>query len=245
MRKIKSIYWRIPISIALYTAAVAFQGFTQSSSYICCRGYRPDKPQFNGYLLSYDDPICHEPPLIDARVTTATNRNGRLAKNAEEHHAGITAVPGEVVRVIVWFHNSGSEEKRSETTARGVRVGSIFGKEPSSRHSIAAIISADNAEAIRSASFGGDAIVSTATPTILQYVPGSAGACVQTGDAFERGAPAAESCGDYPDRKCRYYMKIEDGVANGSVRLGDLKAGDSYTGYLIFQLKVNSPEIDK
>jgi hypothetical protein len=40
-------------------------------------------------------------------------------------------------------------------------------------------------------------------------------------------------------------MKLQDGVENGSVRLGDLKAGDSYTGYLVFQLKVIIPEARK
>jgi len=202
-------------------------------------------PEFNGYLLSYSDSICHEPPLADVRVITGADRNGRLAKNAEEHHAGISATEGEIIRVIVWFHNSGSEEKRSETTARGVRIGAAFGNEPSSRHSIATIISAENAEAIRSPNFGGDASVNTATPTILQYVSGSTAACLQTGDALEKGAATSESCGDYPDRKCRYYMRLPDGVANGSVILGDLKAGDSYTGYLVFQLKVITPEASR
>jgi hypothetical protein len=241
----QSIVLRISISITLYVAAVVFQGFSDSPETLCCRGHRPDRPEFNGYLLSYDDSICHEPPLADVRVTTGAERNGRLARNAEEHHAGISATQGEIIRVIVWFHNSGSEEKRSETTARSVRIGSAFGKEPSSRHSIATIISAENTEAIRSSNLGGDAIVNTAAPTILQYVPSSTGACLQTGAALERGATASESCGDYPDRKCRYYMRLPDGVANGSVVLGDLKAGDGYTGYLVFQLKVTTPEASR
>lgn len=181
-------------------------------------------------------------PLVDTRVVSGTGRNVRTSLNLKEHDEGITAKPGEIIRVLVWFHNSGSENKRTDTTARDVRVGSAFDEKASVRHSIAVLISAENAETIHSSDHGGDAIVNTPAPTVLEYLPNSTELCLQVADALEKGIPITQSCGDYPEGKERYGAKVQDGStntpANGSVRVGDLKAGNDYTRFLRFHLKV-------
>jgi hypothetical protein len=202
-------------------------------------------PEFNGYLISCDDPVCHDLPLVDLSVLGSGGRNAHFSQTIDEHRNGVTVKAGDIVRVLVWFHNSGSEEKRSETTARDVRIGTFFDKHPATRHTISAYMSADNAQSIESSTEGGDATVKSVTPTTLQYIPNCSRVCLQIGDLFERGLSAGEPCGDYPEGKVRFPATVPDGVANGSVKIGDLKAGDNYTGYLAFCLRVDSQEASK
>jgi hypothetical protein len=232
--------WRIVVTIVLYSTIGMYSYYWNPPTFYSCRGNRPNNPEFNGYLLSYTGGTCHDVPLIDLEVLDSSGRNGRVARTAAEHERGIKANPGDLVRVLIWFHNSGSEKKRSETTATGVRVGTTFDKTPSVTHTISAYISASNAESIDAERHGGLAVVTTSVPTILEPVLDSARVCLQAGDALERGLGPVVSCGDFPDGKIRYAAKIPDAIVNGSEKIGDLRAGDSHSGYVQIHLRVKT-----
>lgn len=244
MASIGGLKWRIAASLVLY-GTVVLSAFFWKTPIRGCRGQRPNSPLFNGYLLSYEGTVCHDLPLVDVMDLDAKGRDGRFAQNADEHHKGVTANIGDTVRILVWFHNSGSTTNRAKTTARHVRIGTVFDTAPSIRHRIAAFLSADNAETVSSADDGGDAFVNTATPTIFQSIPGTTKVCFQAEDALERGLPTAKVCGDYPNGKIRYSHVLPDEAANASVMIGHLKADDAYTGYVLIHLKVVESEPHK
>jgi hypothetical protein len=229
---------RILLSALLYVGVAVFLMTWNPPEYKGCRGHRPDLPEFNGYLLDFENPSCHDVPMVDVILPDGSGRNGRFSHSAKEHEDGITVGFDKLIRVKVWFHNSGSEEKRTNTTARNVRIGSMFDKKPASVHAISAMISSDNAETVHSSDHGGEAVVKTGTPSVLEYVPDTTQICLQAQDMLERGLAVTESCGDYPEGKTRYRAKISDGIANGSVKVNDVKAGDNYTGYVMFLLRV-------
>lgn len=230
------------LSGLLCLSAILFFGLSEPPEYKPCRGQRPPKPEFNGYPVGYGGETCRDLPLVDARIITNPKEASEFSRSQDKHQQGLHANPGDTIRILLWFHNSGSEERRTETTARNVRAGLMLDLKAAPTHRIKGFLSADNVETLTSDERGGDVQIDTDLPTTLEYVPDSALACLQRGDLLERGLSLTVSCGTFPEGKERYAAKITNNLLNAAPKIGDLKAGDQYSGYIQLHVKVTNPE---
>lgn len=246
--KIKSKY-----TIALFGIAIVVSAFTAGATpafSASCSGTVPTAPVFNYWPLTYDgSQACHDFPLIDARNLNATSgsRDNTYSYSQAEHDAGINANIGDQVRVSIYFHNGATDEDsyRTQTTAHGVKVGSTFNTGASTVHIVAGSLSADNAATVTSTSAhqGGDITITTPQSSTLQYVSGTTKMCIQYAAAQERGADLSQTCGTDGSGQSKILINLPDGIANGTVSIGDLKSCFPYSGEVVYTVNVVAAQI--
>jgi uncharacterized repeat protein (TIGR01451 family) len=208
------------LAILILAAGLVFTNQTTPANSAGCTGIEvpTDGPAFNIWPLAYSKQDCRDYPVIDAKNVT---KGGNYSTSAADHQNGVTAEPGDQVRVLLYFHNGASD--RSDvvevTKARNVRVSSGVPTAKGTTHAISGKIAGDNvAQTVYSSmpGKGGDIVINTSAPTTLEYVPGS------TQRYTNSGASSA----------------LPDGVVNGAVGLGDVNACFQYSGFVTYLLKV-------
>jgi uncharacterized repeat protein (TIGR01451 family) len=242
INKLRNKY--VMLAIGFLTAISAFGGSSVLVFSANCSGTVPTTPVFNYWPLTYNSSeLCHDLPLIDARnLSSSTERDARYSASQSEHDAGINATTGDTVRVSIYFHNGATDDEsyRSQTTAHDVTIGSTFSTDATATHSIAGSLSASNVATVTSSSDhqGGAIAIHTSDPTTLQYVPGSTQMCIQYAAAQERGADMTQTCGTDAQGQPKILIDLPDGIANGSVNIGDLKSCFLYSGEVVYSVKV-------
>jgi len=242
INKLRNKY--VMLAIGFLTAISAFGGSSVMVFSANCSGTVPTAPVFNYWPLTYNSSdLCHDLPLIDARnLSSSTERDARYSASQSEHDSGINAATGDTVRVSIYFHNGATDEEsyRSQTTAHDVTIGSTYSTGATTTHTIAGSLSASNAATVTSSSDhqGGPITVNTSNPTTLQYVTGSTQMCIQYAAAQERGADMSQTCGTDGQGQSKILVNLPDGIANGSVSLGDLKSCFPYSGEVVYSVKI-------
>ncbi len=230
------------LALAILFVAVAAFGFNHMRDNVVADscGNGPVSPAFNIWPLAYDSSNCRDLPLVDVKNLDGTGRDANYAANASEHAAGINAKPGDKVRVSVYFHNGATPDFPSATTALNTLVQTQVDAGSSTSHNVSAAVTADNANAAYSidASRGGDTKINTAVPTTLSYVSGSTQLCIKDAAAVEYGLTSTGSCGSG-----QVLVNLPDGVFNGAVNIGNVKACFEYSGLVIFTVLVNGQAI--
>ncbi len=230
----------LPLLFAAVMALAVFANVPAAKS-DNCPGFVPQTPAFDWWPLTYNpNATCADFALIDARnLSSNDTRDSRYALSQSEHDAGIHAGIGDTVRVSIYFHNGASDQiSRSQTTAHNVQISSSYSTDPTDYHVISGGISASNAPGVTDVGHGGPISVHTDVPTVLQYVPGTSELCISYQAAKERGADLTKTCGMSGDGLPKIAVPIGDGVANGSVGIGDIKACWTYSGTLIYSVQV-------
>ncbi len=216
------------------TAAFGFNHLKSNATADSC-GNAPLTPAMNVWPLSYSNIDCHDLPLVDVKSLNGSGRDARYAQNQSEHNAGINVNPGDQVRVAIYFHNGASPDDQTSATAKNVVIASQIDTASGTSHNVSAAIGLDNGTPAYSidADKGGDTKINSSVPTTLSYVPGSAKMCIREAAAQEYGYASAGSCGSG-----LVYVNVPDGVFNGGVNIGNVKACFDYSGSLIFTLAV-------
>lgn len=212
-------------------------------------GNPPLDPALNYWPLTFKSAMCSDGPLIDGRNPSADrqSREWHYADSQAEHDEGIRSGIGDSIRISLYFDNGAADNESllTRTTARNTRVGSAYSTEPIILHRVRGILEADNSSSVSSASDhqGGDLLIKTASPSVLDYVPGSTKLCLQYKAAGERGWTEAnsENCGMDASGRPRLMHTIPDGVSNGFVTIGDLKPGFDYSGFVVFMVRLTAP----
>lgn len=216
---VKTKYTLLAAALVL-AIALGFMSQTNEVRTDNCAMEAPENgPAFNIWPLAFTSQNCKDLPLIDAKNLDRSGRDGRYAVSQAEHDAGITAAPGEKIRVAIYFHNGSSDQANDAiTTAYNTRLTAGVPTAVATSHSLSGGIAADNAQAVYSgqANTGGNIKINTTVPSRLQYVPGSTELYGQSGRI--RGLP--------------------DGIVNGSANIGDVMACFQFSGYVIFTLTV-------
>ncbi len=230
--------------VVIATIAIGLNQTRQVANSSNCPGLAPTTPTFGVWPISYTGAACKDYPLIDAKNQSSNDsRDSRYAQSASEHQAGIDAVAGDSVRILIYFHNGASDQvDRALTTAKNATISSQFDTSVGTDHTASATLSADNAASISSSNskYGGNITIHTAAPTTLTYMPNTAFLCVRYQAALERGADMNQQCGfNSEDNAPQILIPISDSINNGSFNLGDLKACFPYSGFLMFSVKVN------
>ena len=215
----KARYAILAIAALAVVSVGVSSGAQPAKSDTCTQISVPTTPAFNVWPLTYDNSVaCHDLPLIDVADPSAGGRDARYAQSQGEHSAGINANVGDTVSVSIYFHNGATPDASlvNQTTAHNVTVSTSFNADASTSHTFSGTISTSNGQGASSdSSRGGSITVHTSVPTTIQYVAGST---QLTGGSGNRSLP--------------------DGVANGSVNIGDIKACWNYSGTVLFKVKV-------
>ncbi len=174
-------------------------------------------PVFNPFPIVYGDPglACVDFPLVRAKL-----ENGQYPRNDAEQAAGVTAHAGDVVDVLVYFHNGAIVNgDPNVTTAFNVAVGTNIDTAAAAEHRVKIALRADNAATIRDSIF-----IHTNANESLEIIPGS-------GQRF-----------DFRGNLVQSGFSID---SNGEFSLGDLRACFEFSGFVKFKMRVKSPPIQQ
>jgi hypothetical protein len=216
----------------LFVALITLSSIACRTSTGQCGGQIPQHPTLNPFVIAYDSSKeCVDLPLVDALILGAKGRNGRFAKSASEHELGVTALPGDVVYVSVYFDNGGPEEPAS--IAKNVRAVISVTPVVSNDHIISAKLEADNAATIRSAEKGGNIVIHTKSPTKLVYIPDTAILCIPRETALKQGLDSDEICG-----KSDVAVRLKNASLPEVLAIGDLEPGFKFSATADLKFKI-------
>src|SRR4051812_22569738 len=128
----------------LITATSVFQ--SDEEERVDCRGPEPKEPAFNRMNVSYErDGRCRDYPMIDAYVLgNGSERKFHLAGTPDEHNQALEVVSGDILRIVLFFHNVGSLREASKSTAVKSRVAVTYDMQTASAHRLGAVIGGQN-----------------------------------------------------------------------------------------------------
>jgi uncharacterized repeat protein (TIGR01451 family) len=205
---------------------------------------------FNFWPLTYSSgETCNDLPLIEVRDLSATSgsRDNRYSASQAEHDAGINAQVGDQVRVSVYFDNGSSDDPGvfAQNTMHNFTVGSTFDTTSTTVHTVAGSLSADNVSTVTSTSAhqGGNITITTPVATQLQYVSGSTQMCLGNAAAQLYGANMSQTCGTDDQGQPKILVNLPDGIANGSVNIGNLPPCFPYSGTVVYTLNVVQSQV--
>jgi uncharacterized repeat protein (TIGR01451 family) len=226
-------------------------GFTVSpvSAATSCSNTSPT-PVFNYWPLSYNSGnTCNDYPLIDALNSSAPagSRDARYSASQSEHDAGINANVGDKVFVSIYFDNGSSDDQSvfDQNTMQNFVVSSNYSTAASTVHSISGTLSATNVPTVSSTSDhqGGNITINTPVATTLQYVPGSTEACIGQSAAEYYGLSTAQTCGTDGNGDPKILVPLNDGIANGSLSMGELPPCFPYSGTVGYFVQVVATQV--
>jgi uncharacterized repeat protein (TIGR01451 family) len=226
--------------LAVFFIAIAAFGFNHlrnnANADAASCGNAPLTPAMNIWPLSWTGQDCHDLSLIEVKNLNGSGRDARYAQSQAEHDAGINVNPGDKVRVAVYFHNGASPDDQAASLAKNVVVATQIDAAESKVHNVSGAIGLDNGTPAYSidADNGGDTKIVSSVPTTLSYVAGSTQMCVRTEVAQEYGLTSVGSCGSG-----QVLVNQPDGIFNGGVNIGNVKACFEYSGLVIFTVAVN------
>ncbi|GAC1572279.1 MAG: hypothetical protein NVS3B9_1620 [Candidatus Doudnabacteria bacterium] len=224
----------------IVTAAFGFNHMRNNVVADSC-GNAPITPAMNIWPLAWTSIDCHDLPLIEAKnLSAGSGRDSHYSLSQEEHNAGITVKSGDKVRVAVYFHNGASPDDQVAATAHNVVVATQIDSLSGTSHNVSGAIGLDNGTPAYSIdpTNGGDTKITSADPTTLSYVSGTTQMCIRDAAAQEYNLTSVGSCGDG-----QTLVALKDGIFNGGVNIGNVKACFPYSGLVIFTLQVtgNTP----
>jgi uncharacterized repeat protein (TIGR01451 family) len=234
LAKIKFRY----LALAIVFIAISAFGFNHMRNNVVADscGNAPVTPAFNIWPLAYSSIDCHDLPLIETKNLSGSGRDARYSQDQTEHNAGINVNPGDKVRVAVYFHNGASPDDQTSATAKNVIIATQIDSTNGTSHNVSGAIGLDNGTPAYSIdpSNGGDTKINSSVPTTLTYVSGSTQMCIKDAAAQEYGLASAGSCG-----AGQTLVNLNDGIFNGGVNIGSVKACFPYSGLVIFTLQAN------
>ncbi|MDB4940078.1 MAG: hypothetical protein JWO40_503 [Candidatus Doudnabacteria bacterium] len=225
------------LALAIVFIAIAAFGFNhlRNSANADSCGNAPLTPAFNIWPLAWTSSNCQDLPLIETKNLNGTGRDARYSLSQSEHDAGINVNPGDSVRVAVYFHNGASPDDQEAATAHNVLVATQIDSLSGTSHNVSGAITGTGTPAYSYYSeTGGDTKINSSVPTTLTYVSGSTQMCIRDAAAQEYGLTSAGSCGSG-----QTLVAEPDGIFNGAINIGDVKACFPYSGLIIFTLKAN------